>query len=67
MRPPLSVLRTRLLELTLQHGSLRAAGRALGVSPGYLLRLRNGEKTEPSARLLRKLGLRRVVRYERAP
>lgn len=55
----------RITELVEQHGSLRAAAVALGCDPGYLSRLSHGEKTEPSDDLLRRLGLRRVVTYER--
>lgn len=61
------MIRTRILELTLRHGSLRAAARAIDIDPAYLLRLRRGEKTAPSPIVLRKLGLRRVTKYERYP
>lgn len=50
--------------LAKRHGSLRAAARVLNLTPAYLCRLRQGVKTEPSETVLRKLGLRRVVRYE---
>lgn len=56
-------LRNAINALAGKHGSLRAAARVLRVDAGYLSRLRNGSKTEPSAALLRKLGLRRVVTY----
>lgn len=46
-----------------QHGGLRPAGRAMGIDPAYLKRLRDGEKRDPSDDLLRKLGLRREVSY----
>lgn len=61
------MLRQRIIELTEQHGSLRAAARVLGVTAGYLCRLRDGEKTNPSDALLKKMKLRRIVeiRYER--
>lgn len=55
----------RILELEKQHGSLRAAARALGCDAGYLSRLRDGEKDNPSAILLKRMGLKRVVAYER--
>jgi hypothetical protein len=54
----------RIEQLIKQHGSLRAAGRAIKVDPAYLLRLHAGTKTEPSDKVLRKLGLRRVVTYK---
>lgn len=64
----LYLLRQRITELAGQHGSIRAAARVLGVTGGYLCRLRDGEKTNPSPALLRKMKLRRIVTvlYERA-
>lgn len=61
-------LKLRIEELAERHGSLRAAARVLQVDHVYLWRLKNGEKTEPSERLLKKLGLKRVVTvtYERS-
>lgn len=46
-----------------KHGGLRAAARAVGLSPSYLLRLRDGVKANPSADALRKLGIEKKVRY----
>jgi len=46
-----------------KHGSLRAAARVLGVDVGYLSRLRSGKKSDPSDGLLRRLGIRREVRF----
>lgn len=46
-------------------GSLRAAADVLDVDAGYLSRLRSGEKEAPSDDLLKRLGLTRVVTYER--
>jgi hypothetical protein len=40
-----------------EHGSLRAAGKHLGISASYLLRLMRGDKKNPSDKLLDKLGL----------
>lgn len=54
-------LRDRIIELERKHGSLRAAARVLQIDPAYLLRLRDGEKTNPSATTLRKLKLKKVV------
>jgi hypothetical protein len=61
----LNALQQRIEELALQHGSLRAAARVLQVDHAYLWRLARGDKAEPSEALLRKLGLRRVVSYQR--
>lgn len=60
------MLRARILELEKKHGSLRAASRVLLIDAGYLSRLRDGEKNNPSKSVLRKLRLKRVVnvRYE---
>lgn len=55
----------RIAHLVAQHGSLRKAGRVVGLTGQYLYRLQSGEKTNPSATVLRKLGLRRVVVYVR--
>ena len=46
-----------------EHGSLRAAAKAIGVDAGYLSRLRNGEKLNPGDDVLAALGLERVVTY----
>lgn len=46
-----------------EHGSLRAAAQAIGVDPGYLSRLKSGEKLNPSDEVLAALGLERVVAY----
>lgn len=56
-------LRERIKELERQHGSLRAAARVLQIDAAYLLRLRDGEKTNPSATVLRKLKLKKVTHY----
>jgi hypothetical protein len=58
-------LAERIAELAVQHGSLRAAGRVLDVDAGYLSRLASGEKDNPDEQLLRRMGLRRIVTYER--
>lgn len=46
-----------------EHGSLRAAAKALGIDPGYLSRLKSGEKINPSAEVLKVLGLERITYY----
>lgn len=58
-------MKERIDELVAKHGSLRAAARVLDIDHGYLSRLRDGSKGEPGAETLRRLGLRRVVHYER--
>lgn len=58
-------LQHRIKELEAQHEGLNAAARVLKVDPGYLSRLASGEKNTPSDKLLRKMGLRRVVWFER--
>lgn len=55
----------RIKQLQRDHGGLRAAARAIGMSPSYMIRLRDGKKLEPSVRLLRKLGLEKKVTYAR--
>lgn len=46
-------------------GSLRKMADALDMDAGYLSRLRSGEKIEPSAEVLSKLGLRKTVTYSK--
>lgn len=55
----------RVAELIARHGSLRAAARVLDCDAGYLARLAAGEKTAPGKILLRRMGLRRIVTFER--
>lgn len=55
----------RVAELVAQHGSLRAAARVLECDAGYLSRLASGEKTDPGETLLRRMGLRQIITYER--
>lgn len=58
-------LQDRIDELVAQYGSLRAVARVTEIDAGYLSRLRSGEKANPEKDKLRRLGLRRVVAYER--
>ena len=60
-----TTLRERATELVNQHGGVRRAARALGLDAAYFLRLLRGEKDNPSAAVLRKMGLKRVVTYWR--
>jgi hypothetical protein len=54
----------RIEELVKQHG-VRGLARLLRTDPGYITRLRKGEKANPDDDLLADMGLRRVVLYER--
>lgn len=56
-------LKERVQELVDQHESLRAAARAIQVDAGYLSRLANGEKSNPTKTILRKMGLAREITY----
>jgi len=58
-------LEQRVEELVQEHGSVRKAGDALNIDPGYMSRLRSGGKIAPTDAVLTKLGLRRVTHYER--
>jgi AraC-like DNA-binding protein len=58
-----NLVQARIRERIERHGSLRAAARVLKVSPPYLCRLLKGEKKEGSDSLLRKLGLKREIRF----
>lgn len=58
-------LSERIGELAYKHGSLRAAARVLQVDAGYLTRLADGSKARPGKELLRRMGLRQVIVYER--
>jgi transcriptional regulator with XRE-family HTH domain len=50
--------------LVKKHGGVRALARAAGIDAGYVTRLRNGDKSEPSDTMLAALGLERVVTYK---
>jgi hypothetical protein len=62
---PKKPLQPRIDELVAQHGSLRAVARVTEIDAGYLSRLRTGEKVNPEKDKLKRLGLRRVVTFER--
>lgn len=61
----MTTLQERIDELVTRHGSLRAVARVTMIDAGYLSRLRTGEKVNPEKGTLKRLGLRRVVSYER--
>ena len=48
-----------------KHNGLRSAARAVDMDPAYLLRLRDGDKQNPSEETLKKLGLRVSLSYDR--
>lgn len=56
----------RILRQRIERANLTKVAAELGVSPGRLHDLINGRRS-PDDELLAKLGLRRVVRYERIP
>lgn len=58
-------LKQRVAELIKQHGTLRAAARAIQIDVSYLSRIEHGEKDNPSDLTLRRMGLREVTTYER--
>ena len=60
-------IKTRINELVAEHGNLRAAGEAVQIDHGYLSRLASGEKKNPSAETLDRLGLIEVRTYVKMP
>ena len=56
-------IKERIDELCEKHGSLRKAAKIIDVDFGYLSGLRSGTKTNPSEKILSKLGLKKVVTY----
>lgn len=58
-------LETAVKKLVQTHGGVRPAARVLGINYAYLSRLQSGQKSNPTPEVLRKLGLKRVVFYER--
>lgn len=61
-------LPVRIAELYVQHGSVQAAAGAVGIHPGYLLKLMSGERTAVTEGMLRRMGLGEAsVTYERLP
>jgi len=51
------IYKTRINYFVIEHGSFRAAGRALQIDHAYLHRLANGIKRNPSDQILKKLDL----------
>lgn len=52
------IFKERIDQLVGVYGSLRSVSRALNIDCAYLHRLQTGEKANPSAAVLRKLGLK---------
>jgi hypothetical protein len=59
----MDAIKERIGSMIDEHGGLRAAARAIGCDPAYLLRLYSGEKNNPSDAMLAKLGLKKQVRH----
>jgi hypothetical protein len=57
-------LAERVEELVKEHG-VRGLARRLLTDPGYITRLRKGEKENPDDELLAEMGLGRITTYER--
>ncbi len=49
-----------------KHNGLVKAAKALKINPGYLSRIRHGERDNPSEALLKKFGLTRTTTFQRA-
>lgn len=58
------VLEQRIIEVVREHGSYRAAGKAIGINYVYLCRMKHGMRINPSDDALRKLGLEMRVTRE---
>ena len=63
-RPQYVTPAERIAELVREHGSYRAAAKAIGISSPYLHRVASGNK-EAGEGLLRKLGLRSETKFLR--
>ena len=50
-------IKTRINQLIAEYGTCRAAGKAIKIDHAYLSRLVSGEKKNPSAKTLKRLGL----------
>ena len=62
----MSEIQKAAARLIKRHGGIRPAARASGIDPGYLYRLRHGQKTCPGAETLAALGLRSVYARTRS-
>lgn len=59
-------LKARINQLVRVHGSLRAVARVTEIDIGYLSRLRSGKSKNPGLQVLQRLGLYKIVGYERS-
>lgn len=57
-------LQQRIEQLIEQHGGMRKAAQAVDIDPAYFCRLRSGEHDNPREKVLRKLGIKKIVDYE---
>ncbi len=57
------LVQDRTKALIKRHGGTRAASRALKIDPSYVSRLSSGEKKSPNDRILKRLGLVRMIAY----
>ena len=64
-RHNLIILRERISSLIQQYGGVRKASRAIQIDSAYLVRLRDGQKTDPSDKTLKRLGLKKHIHYSR--
>ena len=58
-------IRERIIELEEEHNGLRSAAHEIGIDVAYLSRIKSGKKKNPSHGVLQKLGLTKIVTYER--
>lgn len=58
-------LPARIAELTAEHGSMRAVGQELATDVSYISRMAAGLRNDPNDELLQRMGLRKVVSFER--
>lgn len=56
-------LQKTVIDLVRQHGSYRAAGKALNINYAYLCRLATGVKVNPTPEVLAKLGIEKRISY----
>ena len=65
MMPEIMTLQERIAELVEEYGSLRRTARVVHIGFGHLHRIAHGETVNPGKDTLRRLGMRRIVIYEK--
>lgn len=60
------LLQERVRDLVTEHGGLRGAARYIGCDVAYVSRMLDGTRPNPGAPYLEKLGLRKILTWERA-